>query len=126
MLGNDLGVDGERGVIVNTSSDAAYDGNGGQTGYAGSKAGIVGLTLPASRDLAQHGIRVNTIVAGGFDTPILDFASPESLAEVVKEFPWPQRLGHPEEFAAFAAHLVENAYINAAALRIDAGYRIAS
>lgn len=125
MLANEPDEDGQRGVIVNTSSDAAYDGAGGHTGYAGTKAGIVGLTLPASRDLSRHGIRVNTIVGGGFDTPILDFATPESLAEVVKEFPGPQRLGRPEEFAAFAAHIVENAYVNAAALRIDAGYRIA-
>jgi 3-hydroxyacyl-CoA dehydrogenase/3-hydroxy-2-methylbutyryl-CoA dehydrogenase len=125
MLRNEPDEDGERGVIVNTSSDAAYDGTAGQTGYAGTKAGIIGLTLPASRDLGTYGIRVNSIVGGGFDTPILDFATPESLAEIVTEFPSPKRLGRPEEFASFALHLVENGYVNSAALRIDAGYRIA-
>jgi 3-hydroxyacyl-CoA dehydrogenase/3-hydroxy-2-methylbutyryl-CoA dehydrogenase len=125
MVRNEPDAGGERGVIVNTSSDAAFDGGVGQTGYAGTKAGIIGLTLPASRDLGSHGIRVNTIVGGGFATPILDFATPESLEEVVKEFPSPKRLGHPDEFAAFALHLVENGYVNSAALRIDAGYRIA-
>jgi NAD(P)-dependent dehydrogenase (short-subunit alcohol dehydrogenase family) len=126
MLANTPDEDGQRGVIVNTSSGAAYEGNGGHTGYAATKAGIVGMTLPASRNLTPHGIRVNTIVAGGFDTPILDFATPESLAEIVKEFAGPQRLGRPEEFARFAAHIVENNYLNAAALRLDAGYRIAA
>jgi 3-hydroxyacyl-CoA dehydrogenase/3-hydroxy-2-methylbutyryl-CoA dehydrogenase len=124
MICNEPDEGGERGVIVNTSSDAAYDGTVGQTGYAGTKAGIIGLTLPASRDLGSHGIRVNAIVGGGFDTPILDFATPESLVEIVKEFPSPKRLGNPEEFAALALHLIENGYINSAALRIDAGYRI--
>jgi NAD(P)-dependent dehydrogenase (short-subunit alcohol dehydrogenase family) len=125
MLLNEPDEEGGRGVVINTSSDATYDGSGPQTGYAGTKAGIIGLTLPASRTVAGKGIRINTIVGGGFDTPILEgYSSPEAIAIFATQFPSPQRLGRPEEFARFAAHIAENGYINSAALRIDAGYRI--
>ncbi|MFJ9760185.1 SDR family NAD(P)-dependent oxidoreductase [Streptomyces sp. NPDC101149] len=125
MLRNEPDADGERGVIVNTSSDAAYDGTTGMAGYSASKAALVGMTLPAAREFAGRGIRVNTIVAGGFDTPIFDgYTTGDAIAEQVALFVNPRRLGRPEEFAALAAHIVENGYFNAAAPRLDAGYRI--
>jgi NAD(P)-dependent dehydrogenase (short-subunit alcohol dehydrogenase family) len=95
-----------------------------------SRAGIIALSLPASRDLAGTGIRVNSIVAGGFDTPILtgivgtDDTVTEALVPLIAQFPNPRRLVRPDEFARFAAHIAENSYVNLAALRIDAGYRI--
>ncbi|MFJ9033224.1 SDR family NAD(P)-dependent oxidoreductase [Streptomyces sp. NPDC102274] len=125
MLRNEPDADGERGVIVNTSSDAAYDGTTGMAWYSATKAALVGMTLPAAREFAGRGIRVNTIVAGGFDTPIFDgYTTDDAIAEQVTLFVNPRRLGRPEEFAAFAAHIVENGYFNAAAPRLDAGYRI--
>jgi 3-hydroxyacyl-CoA dehydrogenase / 3-hydroxy-2-methylbutyryl-CoA dehydrogenase len=125
MLTNSPSPDGERGVIINTSSDAAYDGTTGMVGYSATKAALVGMTLPAAREFAGRGIRVNAIVAGGFDTPIFDgYTDEEAIAEQVRQFPNPRRLGKPEEFAAFAAHIVENGYFNASNPRLDAGYRI--
>ncbi|MBG0851404.1 SDR family oxidoreductase [Streptomyces spinoverrucosus] len=125
MLDNEPDDDGERGVIINTSSAAAHDGTVGMVGYSATKAALVGMTLPAAREFAGRGIRVNTIVAGGFDTPIFDgFTDDAAIAQQVQHFAGPRRLGRPEEFAAFAAHLVENGYFNASNPRLDAGYRI--
>jgi 3-hydroxyacyl-CoA dehydrogenase / 3-hydroxy-2-methylbutyryl-CoA dehydrogenase len=125
MLNNEPDDDGERGVIINTSSAAAHDGTVGMVGYSATKAALVGMTLPAAREFAGRGIRVNTIVAGGFDTPIFDgFTDDAAIAQQVQHFAGPHRLGRPEEFASFAAHLVENGYFNASNPRLDAGYRI--
>lgn len=125
MLKNEPNDDGERGVIINTSSAAAHDGTAGMVGYSATKAALVGMTLPAAREFAGRGIRVNTIVAGGFDTPIYNgYTDDEAIAEQVALFVHPRRLGRPEEFAAFAAHIVENGFFNAASPRLDAGYRI--
>lgn len=125
MLGNAPDEDGERGVIINTSSVAAHEATTGLIGYAATKAAIEGMTLPAAREFAGRGIRVNTIVPGGFDTPMVDdYVDEDTKAEGVKQFLNPRRLGTPDEFAAFAAHIVENRYFNAASPRLDAGYRM--
>ncbi|MFD0067065.1 SDR family NAD(P)-dependent oxidoreductase [Streptomyces sp. NPDC056690] len=125
MLKNTPDDEGERGVIINTSSAAAHDGTVGMVGYSATKAALVGMTLPAAREFAGRGIRVNTIVAGGFDTPIFDgFTDDAAIAQQVQHFAGPRRLGRPEEFAAFADHIVENGYFNASNPRLDAGYRI--
>ena len=124
MLTNDPDADGERGVIVNTSSDAGEDGTTGMLGYAATKAALIGMTLPAAREFAGRGIRVNTIVAGGFDTPILDVTGRAAAASQIKFFANPRRLGKPEEFAALCAHIAENGFYNAGTPRLDAGYRI--
>ncbi|MEV7805770.1 SDR family NAD(P)-dependent oxidoreductase [Microbispora sp. NPDC088329] len=125
MLRNTPDEDGERGVIINTSSVAAREATTGLVGYAATKAAIEGMTLPAAREFAGRGIRVNTIVPGGFDTPMVDdYADKDTKAEGINQFLNPRRLGTPDEFAAFAAHIVENRYFNAANCRIDAGYRM--
>jgi NAD(P)-dependent dehydrogenase (short-subunit alcohol dehydrogenase family) len=124
MLGNQPDDDGERGVIINTSSDAGEESTSGMLGYAATKAALIGMTLPAAREFAGRGIRVNTIVAGGFDTPILDVTGRDAAAGQIQFFANPRRLGRPEEFAALAAHIVENGFFNAANPRLDAGYRI--
>jgi len=124
MLNNEPDHDGERGVIINTSSVAGEDGTAGMLGYAATKAALIGMTLPAAREFAGRGIRVNTIVAGGFDTPILDVTGRDAAAGQIQFFANPRRLGQPEEFAAFAAHIVENGFFNAATPRLDAGYRV--
>ncbi|RLP82959.1 SDR family NAD(P)-dependent oxidoreductase [Mycetocola lacteus] len=123
MLANTPNAEGERGVIVNTSSAAGVEGSASMTGYAGTKAGIIGLTLPAARDLAGRGIRVNTVIAGGFDTPMLG-VSGEVLAAISQGIPNPQRVGRPDEFAALAAHIVENTYLNGESIRLDGGLRL--
>jgi NAD(P)-dependent dehydrogenase (short-subunit alcohol dehydrogenase family) len=124
MLDNEPDEDGERGVIINTSSVAGEDGSTGMLGYAATKAAQIGMTLPAAREFAGRGIRVNTIVARGFDTPILDVTGRDAAAGQLQFFANPRRLGTPEEFAAFAAHIVENGFFNAASPRLDAGYRV--
>ncbi|MDV6270847.1 SDR family NAD(P)-dependent oxidoreductase [Rhodococcus globerulus] len=125
MWTNEPDENGERGVIVNTSSSAAVEGAAWMTGYAGTKAGIIGYTLPAARDVAGQGIRINTIIAGGFSTPMLGpRGSQEYLSAVSKEIPNPQRIGRPDEFAQLAIHLVENTYMNAESIRIDGGIRL--
>ena len=118
-------VDGERGVHVSTASVAAFDGQIGQVAYSASKGGVVGLTLPAARDLAQHGIRVCAIAPGIFDTPMvagLPDAARESLA---KAMPFPQRLGLPEEYAQLVVDIARNGYLNAETIRLDAAVRLA-
>lgn len=117
------GANGERGVIINTASLAAFEGQMGQTAYSASKAGIVGLTLPMTRDLSQFGVRVCAIAPGLFETPMGAFVPPEVKAKLVETLEFPKRMGHPSEFAALVAHLVENAYINGEVIRIDAGTR---
>ena len=116
---------GQRGVVINTASIAAYDGQVGQAAYSSSKGGIVGLTLPAARDLAQYGIRVNTIAPGIVETPMLATVSEEFRAALASGVPFPQRLGRPEEFAALALFLVEHDYLNGEVIRMDGALRMA-
>ncbi|HTX23866.1 MAG TPA: SDR family NAD(P)-dependent oxidoreductase [Steroidobacteraceae bacterium] len=117
------GPSGERGVIVNTASLAAFDGQMGQTAYAASKAGVVGLTLPMTRDLSQFGVRVCAIAPGLFETPMGAGVPPEVKTRLVETLEFPKRMGEPAEFAALVAHIVENAYLNGTVIRIDAGTR---
>lgn len=125
MVGNEPDADGERGVIINVSSIAASQGQTGQTAYAASKAGLVGLMLPAARDLAPVGIRVVTICPGAFDTP-MSASVPDKVKEgVVSQVLHPRRMGAPEEFAVLVKHIVENRYMNATTVEIDGGVRIA-
>jgi NAD(P)-dependent dehydrogenase (short-subunit alcohol dehydrogenase family) len=116
--------EGERGAVVMTASIAAFDGQVGQTAYSASKGGIVGLTLPAARDLARQGIRVCTIAPGTFDTPLLA-ALPEPAREALgQQIPFPSRLGRPEEFAALACHIAENRMLNGETIRLDGALRM--
>jgi NAD(P)-dependent dehydrogenase (short-subunit alcohol dehydrogenase family) len=124
MLGNMPGDSGERGVCINTASIAAFDGQIGQIAYAASKGGIVGMTLPAARDLAAAGIRVCTIAPGTFETPLLSGLSEETRAVLGEAVPFPSRLGHPAEFAALAAHVVENQMLNGEVIRLDGALRM--
>lgn len=117
-------VDGERGVIVSTASVAAYDGQIGQEAYAASKGGIVSLTLPLARDLAQFGVRVCTIAPGLFLTPLLYQLPQEVQQSLAASIPFPKRLGKPEEFAALAAHIVANASLNGEVIRLDGALRL--
>ena len=119
-----VGDDGERGVCVNTASIAAFDGQIGQIAYSASKGGIVGLTLPAARDLAGRGIRVNTIAPGTFDTPLLGALPQEARDELGRAIPFPQRLGDPAEFAALAVHIAENPMLNGETIRLDGALRM--
>jgi NAD(P)-dependent dehydrogenase (short-subunit alcohol dehydrogenase family) len=118
-------VDGERGVVVNTASIAAFDGQIGQIAYSASKGGIVGMTLPAARDLSKAQIRVVTIAPGTFDTPLLGMLPEEMRAALAATIPHPSRLGRPEEFGALACHIVENSYINGEVIRLDGAIRMA-
>jgi 3-hydroxyacyl-CoA dehydrogenase / 3-hydroxy-2-methylbutyryl-CoA dehydrogenase len=124
MLANDPTASGERGVCVNTASIAAFDGQIGQIAYSASKGAIVGMTLPAARDLAGMGIRVCTIAPGTFDTPLLG-ALPQTARDALGEaVPFPRRLGRPEEFAALAAHIVSNEMLNGEVIRLDGALRM--
>jgi len=115
---------GERGVCVNTASIAAFDGQIGQISYSASKGGIVGMTLPAARDLAAVGIRVCTIAPGTFDTPLLAALPQENRDELGRAIPFPPRLGRPSEFGALAAHIVENEMLNGEVIRLDGALRM--
>jgi NAD(P)-dependent dehydrogenase (short-subunit alcohol dehydrogenase family) len=115
---------GERGVIINTASIAAYDGQIGQAAYAASKGGVVALTLPAARELAALGIRVVTIAPGIFETPMMAGMPQEVQDALGKGVPFPPRLGRPPEFAALAQHIVENTMINGEVIRIDGALRM--
>jgi NAD(P)-dependent dehydrogenase (short-subunit alcohol dehydrogenase family) len=117
-------VDGERGVIVNTASVAAYDGQIGQIAYAASKAGVVGMTLPAARDLAPVGIRVVTIAPGIFDTPMLGALPEDKRAALAADVVFPKRLGSPAEYAALVASIVEIGYLNGETIRLDGSLRM--
>lgn len=114
-----------RGVIINTASVAAFDGQIGQVAYAASKGGVVGLNLPAARDLASYGIRVNTIAPGIFETPMLATVGEEFRAALAAGVPFPKRLGRPEEYAKLVVDLVENDYLNGEVIRLDGSLRMA-
>jgi NAD(P)-dependent dehydrogenase (short-subunit alcohol dehydrogenase family) len=124
MIGNEPGEDGERGVCVNTASIAAFDGQVGQVAYSASKGGVVGMTLPTARDLAQYGIRVNTIAPGLFDTPLLAALPEEARAKLGAGIPFPQRLGLPAEYAQLACQIVENRMLNGETIRLDGALRM--
>ena len=115
---------GERGVVINTSSIAAEEGQIGQVAYAASKAGVNGLTLPAARELARHGIRVVAIAPGIFDTPMVQGLSEEIRASLGAQVPFPSRLGQPAEYAALAAHIIENPMLNGSVIRLDGAIRM--
>jgi NAD(P)-dependent dehydrogenase (short-subunit alcohol dehydrogenase family) len=123
MLGNEP-VDGDRGVIVNTASIAAYDGQVGQAAYAASKGGIVGLTLAAARDLADKSIRVMTIAPGTFETPMLAGLPEETRHVLERQVPHPSRLGQPSEYAALVRHIVDNPMLNGEVIRLDGALRM--
>ena len=125
MAANEPGEDGERGVIVNTASVAAFDGQIGQAAYSASKAGVAGMTLPVARELARHGIRVLAIAPGIFDTPMLATMSDQVRASLGAQVPFPSRLGHPTEYAALVRHLVENRMLNGETIRLDGAIRMA-
>jgi NAD(P)-dependent dehydrogenase (short-subunit alcohol dehydrogenase family) len=125
MLGNDGGADEERGVCINTASIAAFDGQIGQIAYAASKGGIVGMTLPAARDLSRSGVRVVTIAPGLFDTPLLAALPEEARASLAATIPFPHRLGQPAEYAALVEHIVENTMLNGETIRLDGALRMA-
>ena len=118
-------ADGERGVIINTASIAAYDGQIGQAGYASSKAGVVGLTLPAARELARFGVRVVTIAPGLFITPMMQGLPADIQKSLGDSVPFPPRLGQPGEYAALAMHIVANAMLNGETIRLDGALRMA-
>jgi NAD(P)-dependent dehydrogenase (short-subunit alcohol dehydrogenase family) len=118
--------DSHRGVIINTASIAGYEGQVGQAAYASSKAGVIGLTLAAARDLAQHGIRVNTIAPGIMETPMIATVSDEYREALASGVPFPRRLGEPGEYARLAAFLVEHDYINGEVIRMDGALRMAA
>ncbi len=121
----DPGVDGERGVIVNTASVAAFEGQIGQTAYAASKGGVAALTLPAARELARHGIRVVTIAPGVFATPMMAGFTDEVQQALGKIVPFPPRLGRPEEYAALVKQICENQMLNGETIRLDGALRMA-
>ena len=118
------GDDGERGLIIHTSSVAAEDGQIGQTAYAASKGGIASMTLPMARDLAQEGIRVMSILPGFFETPIYDSLKPEVKENLEQQTLFPKRFGRPEEYGDFVVALCEHAYLNAETIRLDSGSRM--
>jgi NAD(P)-dependent dehydrogenase (short-subunit alcohol dehydrogenase family) len=124
MLANEP-VDGDRGVIVNTASVAAFDGQVGQAAYSASKGGVVGMTLPIARDFADKAIRVCTIAPGIMDTPMLAGLPEPARESLGKQVPHPARLGSPAEYAALARHIVENGYLNGEVIRLDGSIRMA-
>jgi NAD(P)-dependent dehydrogenase (short-subunit alcohol dehydrogenase family) len=124
MISDEPGEDGERGVCVNTASIAAYDGQVGQIAYSASKGGVVGMTLPAARDLSQYGIRVNTIAPGLFDTPLLAALPEEARQKLGAGVPFPQRLGQPPEYAQLACQIIENRMLNGETIRLDGALRM--
>ncbi len=126
MQGNTPNEDGERGVIINTASIAAFEGQIGQAAYSASKGGIVAMALPIARELATSGIRVMTIAPGIFDTPMLQGMSAEIRASLGAQVPFPSRLGSPAEYARLAAFIIENPLLNAEVIRLDGAIRMAS
>jgi len=125
MIGNEPDEGGERGVVVNTASVAAFEGQIGQAAYSASKGGIVGMTLPIARDLARHGIRVCTIAPGLFDTPLLRSLPDEVRKALGASVPFPPRLGQPSEYALLACQIVENPMLNGETIRLDGAIRMA-
>jgi len=126
MARNEPDAGGERGVIVNTASVAAFDGQIGQAAYSASKAGVVGMTLPIARELARHGIRVMTIAPGIFETPMMAGMPQEVRDSLGASVPFPPRLGRPDEFAALVRHIVENSMLNGEVIRLDGAIRMAA
>jgi NAD(P)-dependent dehydrogenase (short-subunit alcohol dehydrogenase family) len=122
---NDPDEEGERGVIINTASVAAFEGQIGQAAYAASKGGVVALTLPAARELARHGVRVMTIAPGLFDTPLMAGLPEKARESLGEQVPFPSRLGYPEEYAELAAHIVTNRMLNGEVIRLDGAIRMA-
>ena len=125
MARSEPDADGNRGVIVNTASIAAFDGQIGQAAYAASKGGVAAMTLPIARELARHGIRVAAIAPGIFGTPMMAGMPPEVQDSLGKSVPYPSRLGRPEEFAALVQHIIENDYLNGEVIRLDGALRMA-
>ena len=125
MQHNTPDEDGERGVIINTASVAAFDGQIGQAAYSASKGGIVGMTLPVARDLSREGIRVNTILPGLFDTPLFAGAPDELKQSLGAQIPFPSRLGYPKEYGELARHICENEMLNGESIRLDGAIRMA-
>lgn len=125
MAQNAPNADGERGVIINTASVAAFDGQIGQAAYSASKGGVVGMTLPIARDLARLGIRVMTIAPGIFETPMVGLMPDELKASLSSQIPFPSRFGRPDEYARLAQSIVENAFLNGEVIRLDGAVRMA-
>ena len=125
MSGGEPDEEGERGAVVMTASVAAFDGQIGQTAYSASKGGVVGMTLPAARDLARQGIRVCTIAPGLFDTPLLAGLPEEARQALGASIPFPPRLGRPDEYARLACHVAENSMLNGEVIRLDGAIRMA-
>jgi len=125
MAGNTPDREGERGIIINTASVAAFDGQIGQVAYSASKAGIVGLTLPAARELARFGIRVMTVAPGIFETPMVGGFTEELQQSLAAQIPFPSRLGRPDEFAALVEHIIANTMLNGEVIRLDGAARLA-
>lgn len=125
MVAGEMNEDGERGVIINTASVAAFDGQIGQAAYAASKGGVVSMTLPIARELASHGIRVMTIAPGIFDTPMLAGLPEKARQSLGQQVPFPSRLGRPDEFAALVLHIIENQMLNGEVIRLDGAIRMA-
>jgi len=124
MKNNEASANGEKGVIINTASVAAFEGQIGQAAYSASKGGIVSMTLPIARELAQHGIRVMTIAPGLFHTPMFDTLPEEARTALGKMIPFPPRLGHPEEYAQLVNSIIENPMLNGETIRLDGGIRM--
>ena len=124
MTENEPNAGGERGVIINTASVAAFDGQIGQAAYSASKGGIVGMTLPIARELARYGIRVMTIAPGIFETPLLGALPEPARISLGQQVPFPPRLGQPSEYAALAKHIIENAMLNGEVIRLDGAIRM--
>ena len=124
MLGNDPGPDGDRGVVVMTSSIAAYDSPTGEAAYAAAKAGIVAMTLVAARDLGRNGVRVCSIAPGAFKTGMTELTGEKALEQMLGQIPFPKRMGRPAEFAALVEQIVANPMLNGETIRLDAGLRV--
>ncbi|BCX02438.1 MAG: 3-hydroxyacyl-CoA dehydrogenase [Candidatus Roseilinea sp.] len=125
MTGNEPDAEGERGVIINTASVAAFEGQIGQVAYAASKGGVAAMTLPMARELARYGIRVVAIAPGIFDTPLLAKLPEPARQSLAQQVPFPPRLGRPNEFAALAKHIIENTMLNGEVIRLDGAIRMA-
>ena len=125
MQHNEANADGERGVIINTASVAAYEGQIGQAAYSASKGGVVGMTLPMARELSRFGIRVMTVAPGVFWTPMVDGMPANVQESLAASIPFPSRLGQPEDFAALVGHIISNPYLNGETIRLDGAVRLA-
>ena len=125
MVANDPDAEGERGIVINTASVAAFEGQIGQAAYSASKGGIVGMTLPAARELARQGVRVVTVAPGLFDTPLMAGLPEAAKISLGQQVPFPSRLGRPEEYADLVQHIVENTMLNGEVIRLDGAIRMA-